>query len=99
MKKLLSLAAATALCLTAVAAHADGPSRGAVTDQRYQAGQHSAARATVLNSCPREFREMYRGDLYCRSPERQVIAPRHRACPDGVSGLYRGNITCVSGRG
>ena len=98
MKRILSAGAVIALCLsTGVAAYAGGLGSGAITDQNYKAGKYSG-NAAVMQNCPREFRTMYRGDLYCRSPEYQVFAPRHPLCPPHFNGMYRGNLYCVSGR-
>lgn len=99
MKRILSFGVAVALCLTtATAAFADGPTSSGITDQSYKGGKYSG-NAAVMNNCPREYRGMYRGNLYCRSPQYQVIAPRHHLCPEGFKGMYRGNLYCVSGRG
>ncbi len=100
MKRIFcAAAAAAAMCLTtAVAAQADGHSGGKITDQSYKAGKYSGS-STVMNNCPPEYREIYRGDLYCRNPEYQVIAPRSHLCPDHMTGMYRGNLYCVAGRG
>jgi hypothetical protein len=99
MKKLPPLFIAAALCVgTAGLANADA-SRAQISDQRYHGAKYSAGyRGHVLANCPREYREIYRGDLYCRKPEYQVIAPRHPACPPDVWGMYRGNLYCVGRR-
>jgi hypothetical protein len=91
------ISAAALVCATAIAAQADN-SRGTITDQRYHSGKYSGGQHVVLANCPREYREMYRGDLYCRKPERQVLAYRHAACPKEIWGLYRGNMYCFGRR-
>ncbi len=92
-----SISAAALICVTALAAQADN-SRGAISDQRYHAGKYSGGHNVVLANCPREYREMYRGDLYCRQPEFQMLAYRHPACPKDFWGLYRGNLYCFGRR-
>lgn len=104
MKLVYSIAAVAALALTPLTASADGHGSSGITDQSYKAGKYSATASHVskwlaTNDCPREFRGMYRGNLYCRQPEYQVIAPRNAHCPEHASVLYRGNLHCVSGRG
>jgi hypothetical protein len=99
MKNLLTAALSASVFLgSALTAHAD-QNRAAITDQSYQAGKYSGAHSTtLLANCPREYREMYRGDLYCRKPEYAVLARRDAACPDHVWGLYRGNLYCFGRR-
>lgn len=100
MRNLLTLATTATLCLSmGFAAQADG-SRAEISDQSYKAGKYSggARQSALLANCPREYLEMYRGDLYCRAPERQVLAYRHRDCPEDVWGLYRGNLYCFGRR-
>ena len=95
MKRFFCHLTAAALCLaTAIPAVAD-QNRGAISDQKYQGGKYSAAqRAHLLANCPREYRGIYRGDLYCRKPEYQVLAYRHPSCPKDVWGMYRGDLYC-----
>ena len=96
MKLLNTIAAAAAVSVATASMALAG---GGVTDQTYKAGKYSGSSSHVMNNCPREYREMYRGDLYCRQPEYQVTAPRSAHCPEHASVLYRGNLYCVSGRG
>lgn len=96
MKLTKNLFTAAILCLsTAVPAIADG-SPGQISNQKYHGGKYSGGQqAHVLANCPREYRGMYRGDLYCRKPEYQVLAYRHQPCPEDVWGMYRGDLYCV----
>lgn len=99
MRRVSSLCTVVALCLATAAPVLADQNRGVISDQRYQGGKYSAAqRAHFLNNCPREFRGMYRGDLYCRKPEYQVIAQRHPACPKNIWGMYRGDLYCFGRR-
>lgn len=104
MKLAYTIAAVAALAIAPLAAVADGHTSGGITDQSYKGGKYSGGGASsstvaVINDCPREFREMYRGSLYCRQPEYQVIAPRNAQCPDYASFMFRGDLYCPSGRG
>jgi hypothetical protein len=76
---------------------------GTITDQRYYGGKYGSAStaargSALLVNCPREYREMYRGDLYCRKPEYQLLTYRHPACPKDVWGMYRGDLYCLGRR-
>lgn len=96
MKLLHTFAVAAAVSLVS----ASSVLAGGITDQTYKAGKYSGGSSSdLLANCPREYKEMYRGDLYCRQPEYQVIAPRSAHCPEHASVLYRGNLYCVSGQG
>lgn len=61
-------------------------------------GTSASHQVVLLSNCPREFREIYRGDLYCRQPEQQVLTVRDRRCPENVSGFYRGDLYCFGRR-
>lgn len=99
MKRVKKLMAAAGLVLCTAAPALADQSKAQVSDQRYHGGKYTSGNAAhVLSNCPREFREMYRGDLYCRNPEYQVLASRHPACPKDAWGMYRGNLYCFGRR-
>ncbi len=100
MRRIATFCTTALLCAaTALPALADQSRGVAISDQRYQGGKYSAQqRAHVLANCPREYRDIYRGDLYCRKPEFRVLAQRHPACPSDVWGMYRGDLYCFGRR-
>lgn len=99
MRALKTLAVASVLGLGMASVSLAGGNSSAITDQSYQSGKHVAAGAgSLLGNCPREYREIYRGNLYCRNPEYQVLAQRHPSCPKDVWGMYRGNLYCFGRR-
>lgn len=97
MRGVTSLVAAAAICATAAFATSAGAGNPGISDQSYSAGKYGGTRSASVNAlanCPREYRGMYRGDLYCRQPAYPVIAPRNRLCPEGYRGMYRGDLYC-----
>ena len=99
MKKLVTTALAASVFVSSVLAAQADQNRAAITDQSYKAGKYSGAQSSaLLANCPREYRDIYRGDLYCRKPEYAVLARRDAACPDHVWGMYRGDLYCFGRR-
>lgn len=101
MRRWLPLVSAAAICAISATAAQAADTRAAVSSQSFQSGKvtrgHSVG-VSALESCPRELRGMYRGDLYCRNPTYQLLGQRHSLCPRGFSGMYRGSLYCF-GRG
>jgi hypothetical protein len=101
MKCVASLFAAVTVCLVSAVDLQASESRAGISDQRYHAGKYISGEAgslVVLSNCPREYRDIYRGSLYCRKPAYEVLAHRDRACPKNVWGMYRGSLYCFGRR-
>ncbi|MFK7764873.1 MAG: hypothetical protein AB8B62_16540 [Roseobacter sp.] len=100
MRSTTRFMAACALCISAgTAAYAEqGAANSAQNDQGAGFGTSASHHVVLLSNCPREFREIYRGALYCRQPEQRVFTVRDARCPENVSGLYRGDLYCFGRR-
>ncbi len=101
MRAALTLVAMCSLGISFTPAAASDGKTAAVSDEATNSANFAAAssRPVVLRTdCPREFRGIYRGVLYCRQPEYQLLAVRRAECPENVTGFYRGDLFCFGRR-